>query len=119
MMTHHEAVSRCDAFSEQGRTALETYELRIAEKELELIELENVRQTLCFALEKTGQLLAEAGEGLPSAERTALQERLESLPHEIVLAEQCVGLLRQVIDKTRALAELERHEASPYMTFTD
>ena len=99
-MTRHEREARCDTLSEQGKTALENYELRIAEKELELIELENVRQTLCRALERTGRLLAEAGEGLSSSERIALQERLESLPHEIVLAEQCVGLLRQVIDKT-------------------
>lgn len=118
-MTRHEEEARCDAFSQQGKTALETCELRIAEKELELIELQNVRQSLCRALEKTVRLLAEAGEGLSSAERTALQERLESLPHEIVLAEQCVGLLRQVIDKTRALAELERREALPYMTLSD
>lgn len=118
-MTHHEGEARYDTFSEQGGTALEKYELRIAEKELELIELENVRQALCHALEKTGRLLSEADEDLSSSERAGLRERLMSLPHEIVLAEQCVALLRQVIDKTRALAELERQEASSWMTFLD
>lgn len=113
-MTHDEERACCDTFGEKGRTAMEKYESRlaeIAEKELELIELQNVRQMLCDALEKAQQLLAD--DGSPSfPERSGLKARLTSLPHEIVLAEQCIGLIQQVIEKTHALAELEKQEAT-------
>jgi hypothetical protein len=106
---------------EQGRAALERarekYERRVAElaeKELEMIELENARKMLCEAFQRAERLLAETDERMSRAERAGWDERLTSLPTEIALAEQCIGLLRQIIDKTRVIAELERREAESW-----
>lgn len=117
-MTQDEARVRCDMLSDKDRAAVEKHEQRlaeIAEKELELIELENVRQMLRETLDKTGRLLSEGDAKLSSSELAGLRERLGSLPHEILLAEQCIGLLQQVIEKTRALAELEKLETESWM----
>lgn len=117
-MTHGNGKGRCDTLNELGRAAVERalheYEQRIAQlaqKELEMIELENARETLSEALQRTEQLLTEDDKRLSLLERAGLNERLSGLPHEIALADQCIGLLRQIIDKTRIIAEMERREA--------
>ena len=120
-MTHGDGKGRCDLLHEQGSAAVERarekYERRIAElveKELEMLELENAREMLCEALLHAERLLEEGDERLSRPERAGLNERLSSLPTEIVLAEQCIGLLRQIIEKTRIIAELERREAESW-----
>jgi hypothetical protein len=122
MMTHGDGKGRCDMLHERGRAAVERarekYERRVAElaeKELEMIELENAREMLCDALEHAERLLADDQELLSRSERAGLKERLSSLPTEIVLAEQCISLLRQIVEKTRTIAELERRDAESWI----
>lgn len=112
-MTQGDGKGRCDMLSEKGRSALDKYEQRmaeIAEKQLELIDLENVRQMLCDALERTERLLAR-GADASGQDRARLKERLSSLPTEIALAEQCIDMLRQIIEKTHFIADLERRDS--------
>lgn len=122
MMTQANGKGRCDMLNEQGRAAvekaMEKYEQRIAElaeRELEMLELENAREMLCEALLRAERLLDDGDERLSRPDRAGLNERLSSLPTEIALAEQCISLLRQIIEKTRIIAELERRESEPWI----
>lgn len=121
-MTHGDGKGRCDMLNQEGKAAveraMERYEQRIAElaeKELEMIELENAREMLSEALKRTERLLADGEEPLSRPERAGLSERLRSLPTEIALAEQCIRLLRQIVEKTRTIAELERRESEAWV----
>lgn len=115
-MSQDDRSTRCNMLSELGRAALERYERRMAEiakKERELIELERIRQALFDALKMSEPAPSDGEAGLARADCAGPTQQLIGLPNKIMVADRCITLLRQVIEKTRTLADLERRDGAP------